>query len=110
MNTAVKTLGYRSPVSLNFSLLITKQYCFVLTLAMVVLLSAFGLIYMKDTNRQMISQLNALQANNTELHNQWTQSLLIKMQLANQSRVIHLARDNLNMEMPVPKSVVMIHL
>lgn len=77
---------------------------------MVVLLSAFGLIYLKDTNRQMISQLSALQASNTELHNQWTQSLLIKMQLANQARVIHLARDNLNMDMPVPKSVVMIHL
>lgn len=109
MNTAVKTLSYRASLPLVFPIIATKKYCLVLSLAVIVLMSAFGLVYLKDVNRRLISQLDTLQANQAELRNHWTQFLLEKMQLANQTRIIHLARDNLNMDMPVPKSVVMIH-
>lgn len=109
MNTAVKTLGYRATLTWSFPIVATKRYFLLLSLAIIVLISAFALVYLKDVNRRMISQLDSLQADQAQLRNQWTQFLLEKMQLSNQTRIIHLARDNLDMDMPVPKSVVMIH-
>lgn len=113
MNTAVKTWSYRaatykSALTWTLPVVAKKRYVFVFSLAIVVLCSAFALVYVKDMNRRLISQLDALQVNNTQLHNQWTQYLLQKMQLSNQSRVVQLAKNNLNMDIPAPKSIIMV--
>ena len=109
MNAAVKALAYRGiSFDWHFPAIVMKKYILLLSLALVVLCSAFGLVYQKDVNRRLMSQLGTLQSANTELHNEWTQNLLQKMKLANQSRIISIAKDKMGMDLPAPKSVLMV--
>jgi cell division protein FtsL len=109
MNAAVKALSYRATtLNLAFPIIVTRKYVFLLSLALVVLCSAFGLVYQKDVNRRLMTQLGTLQNVNTELHNRWTQSLLQKMKLADQSRIIAIAKTKMDMDLPAPKSVKMV--
>ena len=109
MNTAVKTLTARGLSVRTLSLSINRQQVVLFLLFTLVLLSAFALVYVKDLNRRLTSQLESVQTENVQLHNDWTQLLLNKSNLANQSRVSQLAHKDFHMSIPAPKSVVMIH-
>ncbi len=106
MNTAVRAIASRGlwvvPITLN------RIHFVIFGLIMASLLSAFALVYVKDMNRRLTSQWQAVQTKNVELHNQWAQLLLKKSQLANQSHVAQVAKQDFQMSIPAPRSVVMI--
>ncbi|OGT30539.1 MAG: cell division protein FtsL [Gammaproteobacteria bacterium RIFCSPHIGHO2_12_FULL_35_23] len=108
MNTAVRALTSRSIALWELPFVITREYMMVFSLSFLVLLSAFGLIYLKDVNRRLNNQFEVMQTQNVQLHNEWTQLLLHKTALANQERVAQLAHQELNMSMPASGAVVMI--
>jgi cell division protein FtsL len=109
MNTAVKSLTTRTLSWWSFSFRITKSQMTIMILSFAVIMSAFSLVYMKDFNRRLTSQYETLQDSNVQLHNSWSQLMIQKSKLAGQRRVADLARQDLNMKVPAPKSVVMIH-
>lgn len=106
MNTAVRAIASRGlwvvPISLN------RTHLFVFLLIIASLLSAFGLVYVKDMNRRLTSHWQQVQSQNVELHNQWTQLLLKKSQLANQLHVAKMAKNTYQMNVPAPRSVVIV--
>lgn len=68
-----------------------------------VLLSAFALIYVKNVNRNLTEQLNSAQSQQHQLHDQWENLLLRKMQLKNEKKIADIATHNLQMKLPSPK-------
>lgn len=106
MNTAVRAIASRGlwvvPISLN------KVHLFIFVLIIGSLLSAFGLVYVKDMNRRLTNHWQVVQSQNVQLHNQWTQLLLQKSKLANQLHVAQMAKRSYQMSVPAPRSVVIV--
>ena len=109
MNTAVRAITSRSLTWWALPLTITRQHIVAFGLALMVLLSAFSVVYVKDMNRRLMSQLQSAQMNNVQQHNQWTQLVLQKSTLANQAHVAQLAHKEFHMTVPAPGSVVIVN-
>lgn len=110
MNAAVRAFTHRTISLWTIPVHLSKQQIRVLILAMLVLFSAFGLIYLKDMNRRLMIQYETLQSDQDELHNQWTKLLLEKSAMASQSNVATIANQKLQMAMPAADKVVMIRV
>lgn len=70
--------------------------------------NAFAVIYVTDWNRRLFGELQALQQRHEELSVERGQLLLEQTTWAAQARVQQIARDQLDMTMPAPESMVMI--
>jgi cell division protein FtsL len=77
-------------------------------LVILLLLSAFGIIYVTDVNRNLMGQLEVADAQQIELRNYWSQLLLEEGVWTNQSRVEQVAGQQLKMIMPSAKSTVFV--
>lgn len=110
MNAAVKALTNRTMSLWSISIQLSRQQIRVLILAILVLFSAFGLIYLKDMNRRLMIQYEMMQSDQEELHNQWTKLLLEKSALASQYNIAQTANQKLQMTMPAADKVVMIRV
>ena len=108
MNTAVRILTNRGIALWELPIAFTREQLMVLGLSLSVLLSGLGLVYQKDVNRRLTNQVETMQMQNVQLHNRWTQLLLQKSSLANQSRVATLAHQNFDMQMPASSAVVIV--
>lgn len=80
---------------------LSKQWCFLLSLLLTVLVSALAVIYTTNENRLNTNQLEQLQQQAHALHLQWGQLLLEQASLSTPARVEQLAMDKLQMRLPV---------
>ncbi|GAB4223704.1 MAG: hypothetical protein Tsb005_19480 [Gammaproteobacteria bacterium] len=82
----------------NFSF--SKESLGLLLLIGMVLISAFLVVYVKDLDRRLFSQVQTEQQVRNKLQVEWGQLLLEQSTLATQARVQTIARDQLNMHSP----------
>ena len=87
--------------------LLTRKQCFVMLLALAVLLSALSIIYVTHTTRVLhaVSQRHLLEQD--RLHVQNSQLLLERSTWMRQSRIQQAAENELNMVFPDKTSLVM---
>jgi cell division protein FtsL len=76
----------------------------------IVLANAFAVVYVKDLNRRLFSELQSLQKTHEELNVESGQFLLEQTTWSTQARTQKIAQDNLNMAAPSPQSVVVVKL
>lgn len=74
-----------------------------------VLLSALSLVYVKNVNRNLTQQLTSAQMQQHQLHDQWENLLLRKMQLQNEKQIADKATSQLHMKLPSPKETTIMH-
>ncbi len=112
MNTAVRALPGRfsgaaagsrvetsAPSASNFT---------VIVLVMSLLLSAFGVIYMKDYNRRLFIQYQQTQQMGQQAEVEWGKLLLEQSTWSTQARIQTMAQNQLGMVMPAPDHIVMV--
>lgn len=76
-----------------------------LVLLMVLLMSAFTLIYIKDLNRRLFIQHQTLQATHDKLYEDWGSLLLEQSTWSRQARVQKIAEQRLEMSLPAANRV-----
>lgn len=109
MNVAVKTLNHSPAISQHEPLVIIGgRLLAVMILGLIILVSAFSVVFVKDANRQMMSQLQALENTQENLHNEWSQLVLEESTWASQARVGQMAAHDLNMMIPKTKSTLIL--
>jgi cell division protein FtsL len=108
MNTAVKAITSRGLSLWTLPISWSKAHLVIFIMALAVIASAFSLVYVRDMNRQLTSQVAQAQFENGTLHNQWTQLLQKKSALASQANVAVLAKKDFGMKLPKPRSVKML--
>lgn len=79
-----------------------------MVIAMGVLLSAFGIIYLKDLNRRMFIQFHSLQQAQQTDQVEWGKLLLEESTWSTQSRIQQVAEVRLKMYIPEQKDVVVV--
>ena len=80
----------------------------VAVLVVMILLSAFSVIYMKDLNRRFFIQYQTLQQDKAEQLVQWGKLLLEQSTWSTQSRIQQIATKQLNMISPNAHDVVLV--
>ena len=78
------------------------------TLAILVFISAMGVVYVTDLNRRLFINDQQLQAQNAEEQTQWGKLVLEQSTWSTQARVQRIAQTQLNMELPTPSQIVMV--
>lgn len=101
MNAAAKAI-YKSDffrgrlLDVRFS----KPLSFLLLMWLILLISAFAMIYITNANRINISELQKLEKQNYQLQIQWGKLLLEQASLITPARVETLANEKLQMKRP----------
>ena len=75
-----------------------------------VFLTSLSLVYVKDLNRRLSSDLQAIEATQTHLQTRWGQLLLEQSTWTSESRIQRLAQTELRMATPDPKKVAMVQV
>lgn len=83
------------------------DYRFML-LMILVLLSAFAVVYTKDLNRRLFMRYQQLQTQHNQLYINWGKLLLEESAWSTQARVQHIAQNKLHMVWPTPNQVVLV--
>ncbi len=111
MNTATRIITQDITVDQSRSLPISIQFKYVLTgiLLLAVMLSAVCIVYVTDLNRHEFSDLQDMQLAKNDLNTQYGQLLLEQNTWAAPARVQQIAEQHLNMYLPEPQAVVMVH-
>ncbi|QBG36776.1 cell division protein FtsL [Litorilituus sediminis] len=86
------------------------RYSFSYILLILVVISAFSVIYYTHVNRQTTSELEVLLSQKDELNIEWRNLLLEQNSLAEHSEIESKAKRLLNMKRPDSKSEVIISL
>lgn len=85
-----------------------RSYVGLVSLSVLIFVSSMGIIYSKHSSRQLFAQLQALQSQRDALHVEWSQLLLEQGTWATDIRVERVAREHLNMVVPLPDTVVVL--
>ena len=111
MNTTARVLTQDISVdhSQSLSISIPFRYIFIAILLFAVMLSAVAIVYVTDLNRHQFSDLQDLQLAKNDLNTQYGQLLLEQNTWAAPARVQQIAEQHLNMYLPEPQSVVIVH-
>ncbi|HKJ09869.1 MAG: cell division protein FtsL [Gammaproteobacteria bacterium] len=80
----------------------------VVVLAVLVMVSALGVVYVKYESRKLFIQLQALQSRRDQMNVEWGRLQLEQSTWATHSRIERVARDRLGMVTPSPDSVVIV--
>ena len=109
MNVAVRTLN-QSVVLPRFFVwpLFSKIHLLIVSLIFVIVISAFGVVFVKDTNRRLIGELQTLQNSRNNLYTKWSQLLLEESTWASQSRIAYIAQQQLAMTIPADQSRIFV--
>ncbi len=101
MNTSTRNLA-TDEISHHRSRVIqkTKSSLAVTALLIMLVISAFSLIYVKDLNRRMFIELQLLQREKTHELIEWGKLLLERGTWSTQSRIQQIARSQLGMRTP----------
>src|SRR5690348_13432654 len=98
MNAAARALAQSPGVSGSIRLFVlSKEYCRLICLIMMVLVSAVAVVYVKDLNRRLFSELETLQQARDELRIESGQLLLEQNTWATQARIQQIAQQQLSM-------------
>lgn len=109
MNAAARALAQGSLVGIDGrSLTFSRQTIGMILLVIAVLTSALAVVYVKALDRQMFSDLQALQQVHDDLHVQSGQLLLEQNTWAAPARVQVIAEQQLNMIEPTVKEVTLV--
>jgi len=74
------------------------------------LITAFGIIYIKDVNRRLFIDYQELQQTSAVLQTDYEKLLLEKSAWSRQDRIQAEAEQRLNMQVPVGDSIIMVKL
>ena len=85
------------------------QYIVTSCFVIMVLLSALGLIYIKNVNRGLTSSVQMLNIDINNSHIKWSQLLLEKSALESRSRIKAIAKKQFDMVSPVSRKIVYIN-
>lgn len=109
MNAAARTLAQGSLFRGDYHrLAITREWLLITILAVVVLCSAMAVVYVKNTERSVFSDLQSARRDASHLQVEWGQLLLERSTLATPARVQKIAQSKLGMSLPNPKNVEII--
>lgn len=85
-----------------------KQQGLVVLFVILLLFSAFSVIYLKDLSRRLFIQYQQLQYKQQQSEEEWSKLLLEKGAWSTQARVQHVATTELDMVVPQTKDVVLV--
>lgn len=109
MNAAARALAQSSFTSMaGRSLVLSSQSFGIILLIITVIASALAVVYVKDLNRHLFSQLQTLKQTRDELQVQWGQLLLEQDTWAASTRVQAIAGEKLKMSLPIAKEIVLV--
>lgn len=104
MNAAAKAINQSNFFTGQlFDMRLSKQLCFLLSVLLVVLVTALAIVYTTNEHRISFSQLQRLEQQANQLQLQWGQLILEQASLATPARVERLAVEKLQMRLPVDK-------
>ncbi len=85
-----------------------NRYCLISMplLLILIVVSLFGIVFMKDLNRRKFIYSQALQQDQDELQLQWGKLLLEQSTLTTQSRVQKIAQGQLGMIVPNDRKII----
>lgn len=89
---------------------VTKKNMLISVLILILFVSAFAIVYMKDLNRRLFIQYQTLQREKAQQIIDWGRLLLEQSTWSTQSRIAQLAQHQLGMEIPNAKNVVLIEV
>ena len=110
MNAAAR-LKQQSTASQSLSLIfaLSRTQMLMATLVIGVVISCLSLIFVTNTTRNLHAKIEQARVEKIRQHVQWGQLLLEKSTLTMQSRVQHTAEQELGMQIPEHKSVVIVN-
>jgi cell division protein FtsL len=109
MNAAVKVLtrsrviAHAQPIAVPL-----KHNWLVMLLAIIALISAISVVYVKDLSRRLFIEYQTLQDNQSQLNVDWSKFLLEQSAWSTHVRVQTIAEQRLNMEVPTAVHIVMV--
>ena len=109
MNAAAKALAQGTLTVGNVrSIVLSRQNMGVFILVVMILASAFAVVYVKDLNRRLFSELDSLRQTRTQLQEEAGQLLLEQNTWATQARIQKIAQERLGMVVPSPQNVIVV--
>ncbi len=75
-------------------------------IGLLLFITALAIVYFKHSNRQLLIELHASQAERDELNSEWSQLLLEESTLVMHSRVEQIATQELQMRAPVDDEMI----
>src|SRR5262245_39086358 len=108
MNTAIRVVTHDRYQPIVPAFYLAKPKLINMILIVILLLSAFAVIYIKDVNRRLFIQYQSAQAAHDKLYEDWGKLLLEQSTWSSQARVQKIARYRLSMNIPSPKEVVVL--
>lgn len=111
MNAAARALaqGVFSTENVK-TMVLSRQSMSLALLIMLVLVSAFAVVYVKDLNRRLVSDLQSVQQARDNLQIEWGQLLLEENTWSTQARVQQIAQQKQDMVVPATKTITVITL
>lgn len=110
MNTATRVfLMYRAGIRLPALPLAQRPGLRNLILMLAILATAFVVIYLKDANRRQFIHYQQLQQIHEKQYEVWGKLLIEQSTLSTQSRIRQIANRRLGMDVPDPKSIIIIN-
>lgn len=108
MNAAARTLDQGNWFRGNIkTITISRESFGVVVLVMAVLLSALAVVYIRNLDRSLFSQLQSLQTQKNELQVEFSQLMLEESTWTTPARIQKGARS-MQMKVPAPKEVVLV--
>jgi cell division protein FtsL len=109
MNAAAKALAQGSLASGNVrSIVLSRDNVGVVMLLLIVLTTAFAVVYVKDLNRRLFMELDGLKQARVQLKEEAGQLLLEQNTWATQARIQHEAQEKLGMVVPSPRMITIV--
>ncbi len=110
MNAAARSLHqnrlfYGNVMDIEFN----THNLLVVVLMSLLLISALSVVYFKDEQRSLISQLQSEHHQSQRLETEWGQLLLEQSTLVTAARIQRVAQSRLGMEQATPANVVVLH-
>jgi cell division protein FtsL len=104
MNTATRVLSRHQPATLS-----SIKFDFISTvLTVIVVISAFAVVYVTDLNRRLFIQYQDAQSTSNQLYIDWGKLLLEQSTWSTQARVQSIAQARLGMEVPASNQIVIV--
>lgn len=112
MNTAVKSVmgGVMFPWYGMAKLRLSFSKPMMVVLSLSIILTALGVVYVKDENRRLFIQYQSMQSAAQAYEVSWGQLLLEQSTWDRQSRIEEMAQQELNMIFPDPGSIRIINI
>ncbi len=106
MTSVTQVLTQRIAKTSRFSMFtIVQQHIAVFMLIGLLLISAFGVVYVRDLNRRLFIDLQTAQKTADALQIEWGQLLLEQSTWATPSRIQELAQAKLTMQVPALRAI-----